>query len=524
MNFKNYCIKSIKELDKKILETENKIAEFPPAEEIKIEEYGSKREISSKIIRQKGSKIRHVIFKPSNIEIKKYIRNIEINSLKTYLSHLKDAKEQLQKAIECINEEKNIFESSIYPNNYIIKSILDYILKNPDDFQESFNLIISLFKSLDEKSISLTGKIEMDIGKQFDDDYTPKIESSLSSIIFTLDKLFKGIIKDNQKAAYESLIEKIKTHIKSSKKTNISSQNEKESLQNKKQAIKELQKYIENGKIVSPTPSIEYFKNLLIIAEINSEVANDLINQMSLLLIEFEMKENLELLKRNLTDNEVDIWQKAKSLEQNINNQALKSLLNRLTGDIVSACKYFELMPLPEERNITFEIISQRIDSISSVINNTISDNKDDNVFYYATNQDSVPYALLNIESIDNIQYDEIYKTLQALAAKEEGNTSSYQIEETKLRKLEGNKVDIYFSDICEKPIIVAIHTQTLQNAAPYIPKSVRHSIGNIAASERTDNFRKTQETYERLILQSLDLRTINDDIKKYKLTFTKQK
>lgn len=518
MDFKTYCAERINKIRKEISQSEEAISNFPRQEDIKIEDYGNKKDILSRVTKQKGKKIRHLIFKPTKVEVKSFIRQKEISSLENHIHELQEEIKQLTNALESFNQAKNIFTKSVYPNDYILKAILNYIQNNNSKIAESFKILISLFKSLDTELVGLTGKIERDIGNQFNEDYKPIVTASISNITFSIDKLFKGIMGEGNLEKYAKSIEKIKNYIITQAKRDEQSPRDK--LLVRQNAINELQKYIKDDEIISPAPSLKHFKEVLEAAGINPKVIQIYCEKMAVLLKEDEIKESLEIIKRNLTASEIEIWQKAKKLELEIDNQELKDLLFGITKDIVSACKYLELMPIPEQRDMTFEIITQKIDSLSSTINNIVSQESEISVFYYATNQDNIPYALLNIETIDTLQYEKIFRMFQALASGEIKHVSVYQTRSISLKRIEGTEVDIYYADICDKPIIVSIHPHILSDTELHIPKSVRDSIMSIIKSVKNEEFNKLQATYERLIIQSLDIRTLNDDRNTYKLKF----
>lgn len=518
MDFKTYCAERINKIREEIKQLEEAISNFPRQEDIKIEDYGNKKDLLSIVAKQKGKKIRRLIFKPTKAEVKSFIRQEKISSLESHIKELQEEIRQLTNVSESFDQVKNVFTKSVYPNDYILKAILNYFQNNNSKIDESFKLLISLFKSLDTELVGLTGKIERDIGNQFNEDYKPIATASISNITFSIDKLFKGIMRDGNLEKYVKSIDEIKNYVITQAKSDEQSPRDK--LLIRQNAINELQIYIKDNEIISPAPSLDHFKEVLELAGINPKVAQVYCEKMAIFLKENEIKESLEIIKRNLTPSEIEIWQKAKKLELEIDNQELKDLLNGITKDIVSACKYLELMPIPEERDTTLEIITQKIDSLFSAISNIVSQKSEISAFYYATNQDNIPYALLNIETIDSLQYEKIFRMLQDLASGEIKHASVYQTRSISLKRIEGTEVDIYYTDICDKPIIVSIHPRALNDTKLHIPKSVRDSIISIMKSVKNEDFNKIQATYERLIIQSLDIRTLNDDRNTYKLKF----
>ena len=279
MNFIEFCKQKINLLSIELEEIENRISKFPNVDEISIEKYGTRKELSRQIKREKGRKINMIFFRNNISEIKRFIHQKEITNFQSQRKKLKNAIKQLENLISSYNPTTNSFITSLFPNDVIIKTILEFAEKGIEEYDIILERLINLFKQIDPKETSLLSKIERDIGEQFDDDLNIVEGVSTDTLSFTLEKLLKVAIGNNYDTQFEISINALNIELKVREKATGNKEKRNELLVTQN-AIKELKEYISGDKIIKAAISLEQFENLLIKAQINKIVRQQYLSQM----------------------------------------------------------------------------------------------------------------------------------------------------------------------------------------------------------------------------------------------------
>ena len=103
MNIIEYFQKKIEILSHELEEIELQISKIPEIDDINIEQYGNKRELSKKVKKEKGFKIKRIFARQSTREIRKYIHQKEVENLVLKQKKIKRAIDQLVSFINSFN-------------------------------------------------------------------------------------------------------------------------------------------------------------------------------------------------------------------------------------------------------------------------------------------------------------------------------------------------------------------------------------------------------------------------------------
>lgn len=518
MNIIEYFQKKVEILSHELEEIELQISKIPEIDDINIEQYGNKRELSKKVKKEKGFKIKRIFARQSTREIRKYIHQKEVENLVLKQKKIKRAIDQLVSFINSFNVGNKSFAISIFPNDIIIKALLEYSKISEIGYDNILDILIKLFKSVGQDKKSLLSKIEHDIGDQFDDDLNIIEGVSSNTLAFTFDKLMRVAVGADYDSEFKVSISALEVELKLREQLE-DSQEKRDSLIETQNAIKELKEYILGERIIKVAPSTEYFEGLLTKAGINKIAKQQYVSKMNELIKEREEKENSELIKKFLSEDEQSILEKAKREIDKTTTTDLQSLLERLIKDIISICKYMDMMFKSEEMVESYELLVQKIETLKVALREIKKGTNEEHVFCYTTNGNNVPTALVSVETIDDMLYGEILESLSKLAQKSTENKLICQAEGLQFKAQEGRNISIIYVEYNKSIIIIsclANHLLRTENLSitPSTLDSVRNAISSMALPE----FHKVQAIYEDLIIQTLDLKTITDDNSYYTL------
>ncbi len=517
MNFIEYCNKRIGEILTKIKDIDETISKFPKQEDIKIENYGNKNEISRKIKRNTSHKIKNIFYHPSIGEIRKYIRKTEIENLKSRRKVLEEELNQLMKASKSFDLKTNRFISSIFPNNFVIKIMLEYGELGVEKFDSIISKLISLFKiSANTGNNNVISKIEHDISISFTDDGILKPEADGINMSFMIEKLFQITVGEDCVNKHEISISGIKTELEIKCNSNQSSEEKRNKLLEKQKVIKELQQYIKNGIVVKATPSREYFENLLNKAGLSQNISKKYLYQMDKIISKIESFENEQLLRKYMSFKEVETLTKISEQIEEITIPEIKKFLLRTLKDVISICKYLELNPLQEEKDKAYEIIAHKIEVLKTAIACFYEEQSEKSTFLYISNSNECPNILSSIETADEHLYPEIYSLLDQLSNNCHQDNSII-VKETTFNIIEGEMLDLIYIPNTERATVVTIVNKTTSPES-VLTNNIIEAANRIKCVEKNNSFEKQHIIYEQIILQTLDLKRLNDQSDAYKL------
>lgn len=512
MNIIEYFQKKVEELSHELEDIELQISKIPDIDDINIERYGSKKELSKKIKKEKGFKVKRFFARQSTREIRKYIHQKEVENLILKQKRIKKAIEQLNNFINNYNGYDKSYAASIFPNNVIIKTLLEYGKISEEEYDSILDILINLFKSVNQDKESLLSKIEQDIGDQFDDDLNIVEGVSSKTLAFTFDKLMRVAVGSDYDSEFKASISALEVELKLREKFE-DNQEKRDSLIETQNAIRELKEYILGERIIKVAPSIEYFEELVTKAGINKTIKQQYVSKMSELINEREEKENSELIKKFLSEDEQTILEKAQNVLNKTATPVLQSLLERLIKDIVSACKYMDMMFSKEELAESYELLAQKIETLKVALRKIKDGNNEEHAFCYTINNSNIPTMLFNIETIDDMLYGEILESLSELTKKSSDNNTICQAEGLQFKVQKGRNISVVYVEHNKNVIIIsclANHLLRMENLS--ISSSTLDSVKSVIASMSLPEFHKIQAIYEDLIIQTLDLKTIADD------------
>ncbi len=510
MNFVEYCNKRIKEIEEGI----NEIT-FLESTTQPITYSGTKKELLKRYYEDKGRKLKNIIFKPSENELKNYILELESCKLKQKKASLTEELDQLLKGIQSFSE--GTFHAPVIPNNYLIKNIIFFSSKSNTKIEDIIKLLISLFKNNPKENINIIIEIENRIANSYDENYRIMKNYTSSIVNFLVEKLLLLVLSEEEQLEYSICINGLLTEINLNLLSDPRNQDEKNELETKKKAIAELKQYICDGKIVYPAPTIEYFETLLNIASVPRIQAMNYIADMEVLIATENEKTNNIVLKNFLSEQEQDVYQNAQNIAKNIEVPETKALFNRFLKDVTSICKYITQVCPPEELQTTYEALANKVFMLKLLIQNIEEHQTIDDTASYLTDNEEFPIILRNIETMDIVLYPEAHSLLQIL---KESNTEHKKINNINgidLFCLSGTNLSLLYTKNGKNIVIISFVDSKLEQSYNSFSKEQLLKLQNLLKNHKTEQQKTAEAICEKLITQSLTFETTRITDKDYK-------
>lgn len=503
---KMYLIEQVFLLEEEISILEKEQRKIPEPHKIDLQKYGSIKNLKKRYKNRNTRKILSLIFGPSKEELKKIIYSNEKNKIASKISYLKTKINEYNEAIDSIKGDNLTQELS--GSNELTKAILAYSTENNINPKTIIEYLVKVYKSTKE-TITVESKIKHNIVNFFDNNTKVIYKDNIDTLKLLFEKLFIVILNSQEQEKYQITLEQIITEIQLQSKK-IQTTEEKEDLKSKKAALIELQKYITGTEITAATDTLEEFKILLESAGIERTLIDEYLIKMEEKIKDEQekvlQKETISIIKKHLTDYEIGVLKKATDLENKVSPE-YKTIIIRAKQDVISLCRYIDMIELPEEYHATTEILSERVSTLKTLITNLEVSKKPESVFIYHTDKDLVPTILRDIESLDITAYGEILNSLNDLA--------SYEIEDELYCEKDNYKIYVYplaltrliYTKIQDKIVILGITSNTTEkNLNNRITFIYLNQIKEIEEKINNEEFLNLQKTYETLVLNTLNL------------------
>lgn len=503
-NFKIYLESRIKKLETELKNLEVKIEYWQNEHEINLENYGTLKELKKEYRKQSSKKIYQKLFITKK-ELETYISEKELNELTEKSQKLNKILHELRSAFIAISG--NRFIDKMENTNNVIKEYLNYLIIFSEPVEESLRNLIAIFKATISKE-SVIDKIKGNIATFFDENNNIISNTNYGTLNLLFEKLFLTLLTEKEQEEHNINIISLLHEIKIQCDINLSAI-KREELQVQKEAIIKLQEYIAKNQIKKATSDIEYFKELLNKSGLKKESIENLLYKMQEKIEqEKEIASQIQqekIIQKFLTENEILDVRKSIELEREF-AEPIKTLINKLRNDVVSLCKYLELIESDHEFQNSLEILTKRMNVLRDVIKILEENKYSINTFFYFTSYDQVPLILRTIESTDIVDYPEIYSLLEYLATNPETGTKITDSTEPELFELASHSYKLVFSRKNSKIVIINVYKSTLNSEKKSIKKSSLNRLKEIFANVQKEELQQLHSKYEELILSSLNL------------------
>ncbi len=503
-NLKNYLQTqlSITELKLKSIITE--IENIPDPSKINISLYGTREELQKEYSKKHKPNIIKRIIGPSNQEIQKYVRKKELERLQKEKSILERKINQIKATLPVLTE--NGITGQIWPNEQIIKLILDYASNNNINPKEILELLVQLCKNSIEND-RVEDKIKRNIARFFNENNKIESDTELNTIILLFEKLFIITLNNEELTQYRIVIEQIITQLKIDKNT-VNKKQSKEELEAQRQALIELQDYI-NGTTIIKTLDTKTFKTLLDKTNIERDTKEYLIKQMEQSIQEenerHQIEQTQEAMRIFLTEEEIELVTKAE-LKENTLMGPLKDLLHRAKKDVISMCKYLSYFEGVTDMHEAIEILSDRTRVLKHVLLQIEEENKERNTLFYITDKEGVPIFLRNLELYSISEYNNIYNLLYKVSSNTQGKRLCTK-QDIEFYYIGNKNIKVVYTTVRGYRVIIGIDSK--QPPHPIKTTITQDTIDKIREIEHRaihPTFQEIHTTYENVILEALNI------------------
>lgn len=503
--FKSYLKTQQSILEIKLQSIIRDIEKFPSPENIDITNFGTKEELHKSYLKDNKTNILKRIIGPSKTELQIYLRNREINKLTKEKTKCERQINQIKQALSVIKEKDIIGE--IWPNDEIIRYILEYASTRNINPNEVLKFLVQLCK-YSKQNDKVEDKIKTNIARFFDENEIILEETKNSTISLLFEKLFITILTEKEQDKYALVIKQILTEL-TVVKNEVTQKETKPELEQQRQALIELQDYI-NGNCIIKTLNTKSFHKLLELAGIPRATQLELITQMEQKIKEENEEQQRNLIvttiKRFLTEEEIEVLRQAE-LKENTLIGPLKGLLSRAKKDVISMCKYLCYMDEVADMHESLEILSDRNRVLKRILESIEQEQKEPNTLYYVTDKEGVPLFLRNLELHESNDYNMIYNLLYRVSTKEKGkrlftkDNIDFQYIGNRLHKI----VYVEQSGI---RIVIGIDSQIPSySVKKNLTKDALDKIEEITHRSIHPTFKEIHATYESVILEALNIK-----------------
>ena len=440
--------------------------------------------------------------RPSDIEIQRKVYYEELEKIRVARKEVAEQLEELRNALSSLKED--LFIREVLPNSTVILAVLEYGSMADVLGSTVLKILVSLFKQIQDKNKDFLGLIERSIAYQFGEDLEVLDSTSLDTLSFMLDKIFKLLRSRNVEVGKKKIKDEVvlQYRMKTTKK-------ERMNLERQKDCVAELQEYVVDDVVVKLPTDLRSFHTLLIKAGLNEEEQSRYMSLIDKQILDKEYGIDEEKLEKFLTVDEILIWKKAYLFYNGLLEGSIKDLLKRMILDVVSIVRYLDMGIDEDIMHDSYQTIDEKIVLIQELLEQALLDREPANLFGYLCDHENVPVMMRNLEGIDILKYDDVLRTLIRLAQGEVG-TIFLEHEKISYGVLEGEKIILRYAKCGEDIVVLGVCDKTLANVDLERHAIVHEQIKNIFGCFYETDYRKCQEIYENLIVRMLDLKTID--------------
>ncbi len=497
---------------------EKEIAKIPQEEDIILENYGTKKDLKATYYTLYPTSPLKKLIKPSKKDLQKLVRDNILAKLNEEKKSLTSSIEQIKEALESIKEDK--LTDNLSNSNKLIIELLEYSLNSNLTAKRTIDIFLSIIRKT-KKDDSLTNTIKRNILSFYNEDNTIIEGLNRKALILLYDKLFKQILSEEEQLKYAIVISNIKVEIELTEEQ--TKKETKESLLLQRESLSILQTYIHNEIILKPAQNIEEFKQLLRNAGLDDETRTFLLQKMEAKIEEENFlerkKQTINAVKNHLSETDLLHLKKAVELER-IHTGQMKRLISRVKADVISICKYMELLNTEQDVNTNQEILTKRCAILKELVTSLDTMNPTLSSFYYLADDELIPYMLRSIEESEIEEQSNIYNLLTLISENRESKKLICTIAGISIYRVKNTTHNILFTYKGNKPIIIDVYKNVLNsNSKPKLNKKQIMKLRKILDSRYSKEYEELNTAYENLILSSLSL-----DSSKVQFSLSKRK
>lgn len=489
------------------LETLNlTISTLPPKNKIKIEDYGNKQELKKQFLKEHPSNFLKIMIGPTKEELQTFLRTKELEELNSQKNKLQEEISELEKAISSIEENK--MTSTLDKSNTVIRELLEHALNSNLKAEETTKLLLTIIRNTN-KSNHVVSNIKQGLKEFYDEQDNIKENVNLNTLRLIYNKLFQVILTPEEQQKYAIIIDGLVIEVRLNDKEHTT-EAKREELRIRKENLEKLQTYILFGRILNVPEDMEEFKKIVYASGLDSQTAESFIIAMqkekdARTLSEEEKKTN-EMLSRYLTEDEMLKIEMSKQLEREHTGD-IKNLIIRVRNDVISICKYMDMIKDSMDINDSLEVLTKRQLVLSDLVTRLSSVNTKLSNFYYLADDELIPYILRTIESTDVTELSSIYHLLNKLTDKKHQGTL-YSIQSgINIYRIKNQTYTLFFTR--KNNDILIINTMANRNITKESCKLTKPQLKRIREfQERKPNpeYDKLNATYEELVVTALNL------------------
>lgn len=502
--FKLYLEQELQKLKEELQKVTTDIDTLPSEEELPIEEYGNIKALKKEYRLNSTTSLIKRITPVTKKELARYIRNNEYTKLLLKKNKLTRIIDEIQSAILSIKDNQII---KVLPSsNEVVKLLLSYVVTSDISSEDTLKMLISILRNTHQTD-HITSKIRQNIISHFSTEGTLLNDDKYDTLKLLFDKFFMTLYTSKELEQNSPIITEIMTELKilHSKETDPES---KEELLSQKEALQKLRTYIKDGKIIATSENLKEFGELLNTAKIDTGISHYYLSQMQERINkEKEIAEELkkeQAVKEFLSEEEQTYLAKAHIYESKTTGQ-MHALITRTKNDVISICRYLDMIKNTDEFQETIDILNKRIAILKELLSNLEKAGNNKSVFYYLADIEGMPYLLRTIESLDISSYKDIYKLLKTLANNRNSGKIKNNISGINIYELKGETYQLEYTRIYNEIIIINIQNSTFQGEKSSINQQMLIRLKELMEQTKTKEVKNIHAQYEKMILRSLN-------------------
>lgn len=513
IDFKQYTIGKIEELKKEITSIDNNLTKLSNPSDVILEEYGTKKELIALYKSHVKKHLLQKLFIPSQKELQNFIYNYERHLLTNKKTKINKQIKILEKVVESLIENSFVKDVPSFSENsshkYIIQQILEYSEKDNIKPSEIVDLLISLFRQT-IKDYHVESQLESDISNNFDRRNYPYKRIKIEDLLFSFNKLFITVLGEDYISKYPVSINGINNEIQLRHQKINSLEGARNILLEEQQALLNLQEYIQGNKIIKATPDFDSFKKDLKKAGLEQGTIIDYIQQMERKIeeekIAHRQAEDKRVLQKYLSPEHLAIFNEACSLIPEISSEELDNLLSRSIKDVISLCRYLELVESDSREFLeNIERVTGKINILQTEIAKIKKPSIQESRFNYLINSDGLPIMLRSLDALDTTLYAEVYYLLNELSIDETVGTTINKVNGFNICAISGHELTLRYIKKGNN-IFISNVVRRSEKINPMLTESEFNNIQHILTNANTKEMQNFQKTCEDLILHALNL------------------
>lgn len=515
--FKIYLKTETIKLSEELQEITENIKNLPHEEIIITEDHNHIRKLKQEYRKNSKQTLLTKIKPITKKELSKYLKDKKYSELITKKKELTIKIDEINSLISVIKD--NQITGEIKTSDEIIKLLFTYFSSNSISCQETITILLEILRNT-KKTDHINSKIKQNIVSLFNNSNELTTKENYNTIKLLFEKLFITLYTGKELEQNNHIITEIIIELKlqHTKENNLEL---KGNLISQRNALQELHKYIKNGEVIASIEDYTTFKELIKKSKIDSNLATTLLNQMEERIKKDRLlQEELEretALKNLLNKEEQAYIGKAIEYESKTTGQ-LQSLISRTKNDVISICKYLQLVQNTTEFQNTIDVLSKRVSILKELINSLEKNENNKSVFYYLTNNESMPYILRTIDTLDITSHACIYSLLYQLSRNPDAGKLAQTIEGIRIYELKNESYQLKYIKFNNEIIIINLYSKYFNPETPAIDNQLISQVKELINSSKKAETKNLHSKYEKLILKSL-----NQDIRQEKLTLSKK-